>query len=131
MRRLRENWITPAKLYQEAAVQATRDKVRGIGNASIPSITNVTAVTGLGETLAKYGEKGNLHASKVLYDLILAASAETMKPLQDVSDLSTAAKTLRTVAGLDKAAGNVQVSIWSSGPTHVRDESDDSPVFEA
>lgn len=95
---------------------------------------NVTAglvSASVGESLAKYGEKGNLHAAKVLLDLILATKAETMKPLADVSDLSTAAKTLRTVAGLDKAAGNVQVSIWSSGPTHVRDESDDSPVFEA
>lgn len=117
-RKMRENWTSPAKVQQAAIIARATAKARSITNASVQHLTtNATdatqtpsGITALGQNLAEYGEKGNLHAVKLFAALLERATPEALEPLKDAGSTLTALKGLRLGAGMDKADG-IQVNV--------------------
>ena len=118
VRRLREQWATQTRINAEVEAQ----KARGLALArGIPKnaegVTHVTAEASIAQKLLADGELAGLHAMAILLKKLTfsAENPETIADLETVSDVSTAVKTARSIAGLDKSdvTVNVPVMFWN------------------
>lgn len=132
VRRHREKWLTPAKIEQEAIIQAARDRAGKIGNQSVIGVTSVTggSVTGKMQPSALSVTAETLQDRASAYSLRMfdyasgqvekAVKAELVPTPDDWKSLDTADRMVRRAAGLDKAdSQSVTVNLggWQAAVT--------------
>ena len=105
-RKLREGWRTITAARQEVEAME-RERERSLGLSPIvPSGVEVA-----GEQLLRNGETSSLLASNLALSLLKSATADTLKPLADIADVSTSLKVARLAAGMDKQSTQVNVMV--------------------
>ena len=120
MRRMREGWLTPARLKAEVAAQSARKLALSQGvslrekeESKTGVVTRVTAEESIASKLLKMGETGTLALAEVALRkaLFVRDNPETIDDLETIGDMSTALKLLRTAAGLDRQENSVAVAL--------------------
>jgi hypothetical protein len=121
-RATRESWFVPAtamaKAQQRVEQAGYGEIVPNVSQSAISTPSDHEKVgTLVSQSLSEMGESGSLIAGQLNLRLLRDASRnpERIAPLVDVKDIAVAAKTLRLVAGMDKAAPPVQFNLWG-GP---------------
>lgn len=104
-RMTREKWPVATRAERLAAKMADRE-----------SVTQTMA-----QTILQKGELGSMKGLELVLGLLQSASVETLKPLEDVSDVNTAITAVRKAAGMDKAQEqNVNLNLALFGQSQDR-----------
>jgi hypothetical protein len=116
----RQGWFVPV-----VALAQQREKLEEKGY-DVPKMagTDVSPLrdrektgTLVAQSLEEMGQEGSLIAGELVLNQLRAAQAapERIAPLVDVKDITSAAKLVRLVAGMDKQGPAVSLSLWG-GP---------------
>ncbi len=139
MKRMREDWLTPAKVQAEIAAQRERELVLKRGNpvamreAKLEEekkngVTHVTGTDSVASQMLKDAEKCSALAMKLFLGKLKSAadSPESIDGLSSVQDVAVAVKGARQIAGLDKPqlAVGVNFGAFWDGP----ESADEKPV---
>ena len=127
-KRFQQKWMTPLRVKAEAQLQRERKSI--MARASVggdkavvdgKTLTVLTAEESVAAKMVKDGEVAGLHAMKILLGKLAfaAANPSSIDDLESVGDVSIAAKTARSIAGLDKpdVAANIALNFgafWES-----------------
>lgn len=127
MRRMREGWMTPAKIQAQREAEAARMKSMKRGNGAALAEQDVTRVTRgaiqtVAEQILKLAERNGLRVAQ-MSDRALRGVAQSPPEIESWGDVMQAYKALRLAAGVDKEGGtNVLLNLgafWQPSPSGV------------
>ncbi len=110
-------WLTPANKTRAAEEEKMNRRLRCISNSTqdLP----MTADQSIAQKMVKDGETASLHGMELILGLLKEAigKPEGIKPLEDISDVVSATKAARNIAGLDKPELALQVNVGNMFPS--------------
>lgn len=124
MRRMREKWMTPNRIRAEIAASKARADSMRIGNGQAKkelaalgdgNVTTVTkpALEAVSESLLEDGKASSILGMRLLKGLLerAAKDPESLESLETASDVVTAVKGARLIAGLDREGSSVTLNL--------------------
>lgn len=117
IRRMREKWLTGKVLAEAVAVAKVKSEIRSMPNGhAVTAVTAPKAEDSIAARLASDAEAVSVHAMKIILHKmkIAAEQPETIDDFEKIGDISIAAKTARSIAGLDKQeGGGININLGS------------------